>query len=65
LNFGPSREALTAVIFASALEQFEKSRLSPKSLTGKEVEISGQIKNDPQYGLEVILESPQQVKVLD
>jgi hypothetical protein len=65
LNFGPSREALTAVIFASALEEFEKSRLSPKSLTGKEVEISGEIKNDPQYGLEVILENPGQIKVLD
>ncbi len=65
LNFGPSREALTAVIFASAVEQFEKSKLQPKALEGKEVELRGEIKDHPQYGLELILETPTQVKVLD
>jgi hypothetical protein len=65
LNFGPSRGALTAVIFASALEQFEKQQLSPKDLQGKDVEISGEIKDHPQYGLEMILDNPQQIKVID
>lgn len=65
LNFGPSREALTAVIFASAVELFEKNKLGPRSLEGKEVELQGQIKDHPQYGLEVILEKPAQIKVLD
>jgi hypothetical protein len=65
LNFGPSREALTAVIFASAAELFEKNKLQPKSLEGKDVELQGQIKDHPQYGLEVILENPAQIKVLD
>jgi hypothetical protein len=65
LNFGPSREALTAVIFASAVELFEKNKLQPKSFEGKEVEVQGQIKDHPQYGLEVILENPAQIKVLD
>jgi hypothetical protein len=65
LNFGPSREALTAVIFASAVELFEKNKLQPKSLEGKEVEVQGQIKDHPQYGLELILENPAQIKVLD
>jgi hypothetical protein len=65
LNFGPSREALTAVIFASAVEQFEKSKLQPKALEGKEVELRGEIKDHPQYGLELILETPTQIKVLD
>lgn len=65
LNFGPSREALTAVIFASAVELFEKNKLQPKSLEGKDVELHGQIKDHPQYGLEVILENPAQIKVLD
>lgn len=64
LDFGPSREALTAVIFASAVELFEKSRLPPKSLEGKEIEIQGEIRDHPQYGLEVVLESPAQLKVL-
>ena len=65
LNFGPSREALTAVIFASAVELFEKNRLQPKVFEGKEVEVQGEIKDHPQYGLEVILESPSQIKVLE
>ena len=65
LNFGPSREALTAVIFASAVELFEKNQLQPKVLEGREVELLGQIKDHPQYGLELILENPSQVKMLD
>lgn len=65
LNFGPSREALTAVIFASAAEIFEKNQLQPKTFEGREVELHGEIKNHPQYGLELILENPAQVKMLD
>lgn len=65
LNFGPSREALTAVIFASAMEQFEKNKLQPKAFEGKEVELQGEIKDHPQYGLELILENPAQIKMLD
>lgn len=65
LNFGPSRDALTGVIFASAAELFEKIKLPPKNFEGREVEVQGEIKNHPQYGLEVILESPAQIKVLD
>lgn len=65
LNFGPSREALTAVIFASAAELFEKKQLQPKTFEGKEIELYGEIKDHPQYGLELILESPAQVKMLD
>jgi hypothetical protein len=65
LNFGPSRGALTAVIFASALELFEKKQLSPKRLEGREVEIAGEVKDHPQYGLEIILESPAQIKVIE
>lgn len=65
LNFGPSRESLTAVIFASAVELFEKSKLQPKLFEGKEVELRGEIKDHPQYGLELILENPAQIKMLD
>jgi hypothetical protein len=64
LNFGPSREALTAVIFASGVERFEKSKRPPKSFENKEVELRGQIKDHPQYGLEIVLEDPQQIKIL-
>jgi len=65
LNFGPSREALTAVIFSSAAELFEKSKLSLKSFENKEIEVSGQIKDHPQYGLEIIIENPKQIKILN
>jgi hypothetical protein len=65
LNFGPSREALTAVIFASAAELFERQKLQLKSFEGKEIEIVGEIKDHPQYGLELIVENPAQVRILN
>jgi hypothetical protein len=65
LNFGPSREALTAVIFPSTVEIFERNKLAPKNFENKEVELTGQVKDHPQYGLEMILENPQQIRILD
>ena len=65
LKFGPSREALTAVIFASAADLFEKQKLQLKSFEGQEVEIEGEIKDHPQYGLELIVESPKQIRILN
>jgi hypothetical protein len=65
LNFGPSRSSFTAVIFASAIEAFAKQKLQPKSYEGRDVEVAGVIKDHPQYGLEMILEDPSQIKVLD
>lgn len=65
LNFGPSREALTAVIFGSASELFEKSKQPPKNFENREVELTGFVKDHPQYGLEVIVEHPKQIKVVD
>lgn len=65
INFGPSPEALTAVIFNSAVELFEKNKQSPKQFENREVEIVGFIKDHPQYGLEVIIEHPKQIKILN
>ena len=65
INFGPTREALTAVIFNSAVELFEKSNQPPRQFENQEVEILGQVKDHPQYGLEVILEHPRQIKILN
>jgi hypothetical protein len=64
LNFGPSREALTAVIFASSVELFEKNQQAPKLFENKEVEMTGEIKDHPQYGLEMVLDTPKQIKIL-
>ena len=65
LNFGPSREALTAVIFASSVELFEKSQQSPKIFENKDVEMKGEIRDHPQYGLEMVLDHPNQIKILN
>lgn len=65
LNFGPSREALTAVIFSSAVALFERNKQSPKQFENREVEIIGLIKDHPQYGLEMILEHPRQIKIVN
>ena len=65
LNFGPSREALTAVIFSSAVELFEKNKQAPKNFENKDVEIIGAIKDHPQYGLEIVVENPKQIKIIN
>lgn len=65
LNFGPSREALTAVIFSSAVELFEKNKQSPRNFENRDVEIIGAIKDHPQYGLEVVVENPKQIRIID
>jgi hypothetical protein len=64
INFGPSRASFTAVIFPSSVPQFEQSQLAPKTFEGKEIEVTGEIKDHPQYGLEMILEDPAQVKII-
>lgn len=65
LNFGPSRSSLTGVIFASAGELFKIKKIDPRTYEGKEVEIRGEIKDHPKYGLEVILEEPGQIRLLN
>jgi hypothetical protein len=65
LSFGPSSASFTGVIFASAVARFQQKQLNPKGYEGKEVELVGEIKDHPQYGLEMILEDPNQIRLLD
>jgi hypothetical protein len=65
LNFGPSRDALTAVIFGSVAELLEKNKQPPKDFENRDVELTGFVKDHPQYGLEVIVEHPKQIKLLN
>ncbi len=65
LSFGSSQSSFTGVIFASALPSFEKQKIRPQNYEGKELELTGEIKDHPKYGVEMILEDPSQVKVLD
>lgn len=65
LGFGPSGASFTGVIFASAVEEFRKNQLDPKHYEGKKVELTGEIKDHPKYGLEMVLEDPTQIRVLE
>jgi hypothetical protein len=65
LNFGPARSAFTGVIFSSTVEQLERTKIDPVSYEGREVELTGEIKDHPQYGLEMIVEDPAAIKVLN
>ena len=64
LDFGPARSAFTAVIFSSALERFLRENIDPNRFQGQEVEVTGRVKDDPKYGLEMILEGPAQIRLL-
>ncbi len=65
LNFADDRNGLTIVIFSSVVEKFERLGLSVADYEGDSVEITGELVDDPKYGLEIILEEPSQVKTLE
>ena len=64
LDFGPSRSAFTAVIFSSAVDSFVREDAHPDGFQGQEVELTGTIRDDPRYGLQMILEGPRQIELL-
>lgn len=64
LDFGPSRSAFTAVIFSSAVDSFLREDAHPDRFQGQEVELTGTIRDDPRYGLQMILEGPRQIEPL-
>ena len=64
LDFGPSRSAFTAVIFSSAVDSFLREDAHPDRFQGQEVELTGTIRDDPKYGLQMILEGPRQIEPL-
>ena len=64
LDFGPSRSAFTAVIFSSAVDSFVREDAHPERFQGQEVELTGTIRDDPRYGLQMILEGPRQIEPL-
>jgi hypothetical protein len=65
VNFGPERTSFTAVIFSSAVKEFIRQGIDPQDYEGKLLEIDGQVINHPQYGLEIILEDPIQVRIIE
>ncbi len=65
LHFGSDRSSFSAVIFNSAAEKFFEQGFDPEAYQGKETELIGQVIDHPKYGLEMILEDPSQVEILE
>jgi hypothetical protein len=61
LNLGSRRSHFTGVIFSPHAPAFEKKGIQPKSYEGKVVEITGRLRDDPIYGLEIFIEDPSQI----
>jgi hypothetical protein len=62
LNLDSARSVFTGVIFGSSARAFEKKGIHPKSYEGKTIEIVGQVRDDPVYGLEIFIEDPSQIQ---
>lgn len=65
LNFGPKKEDFTGVIFRSALKRFRDQEIDPQKYEGKTVALTGEVIDHPKYGLEIIVEDPAQVEILE
>jgi hypothetical protein len=63
LNFGRSKSALTGVIFSAQARAFEKKGIDPRTYEGRTLEIMGQIRDDPVYGLEIFIDDPGQIQI--
>ncbi|MBW1679440.1 MAG: phospholipase D family protein [Deltaproteobacteria bacterium] len=62
LHFGPD-PSFTAVIFSTAAEKFRQQGFDPHSYRGKEIELLGRVIDHPEYGLEMVLEDPSQIRL--
>jgi len=64
LNFDlGNKKEFTVVIFKKVADQFKESKIDIKSFEGKNVQVTGQVINSPQYGLEIILDIPDHLKL--
>lgn len=65
LNFSEDQEGFTVVIFSSAVEKFERLGISILDYEGAQVDVMGELIDHPEYGLEIIVEEPSQIRILD
>jgi len=65
INFSQDRDGLTVVVFSSAVEKFAGFGILIPDYEGEDVVVSGELISHPQYGLEIIVEEPSQIRVLD
>jgi len=64
INFSKDRDGLTVVIFSSAVGKFKRLDIDITSYEGAQVEVFGELIDHPEYGLEIIIEEPSQIRVL-
>ena len=64
LNFSEGKNGFTVVIFSSAAVKFERLGIDITSYEGRQVEVMGELIDYPEYGLEIIIEEPSQIRVL-
>ncbi len=62
LNFGERGRCFTVVIFKKVVNRFRKLGIDIKKYEGKLVEVEGKIIDHPKYGLEIILDSPENIR---
>ncbi len=62
LNFGKRGECFTVVIFSRVVNRFKKYGIDIDNFEGKIVEVEGKVIDHPKYGLEILLDSPENIK---
>jgi len=64
LDFGMSRDALTVVIWKEEVAELKKMGINLDELEGRAIEVTGTIIDQPKYGLEIIINEPEDIKIL-
>lgn len=63
LDFGKSRKSLTVVVWKEGVLALRKRGIDLDEITGKTIEVSGTIVDDPKYGLEIKTSNPDDIKI--
>jgi DNA/RNA endonuclease YhcR with UshA esterase domain len=64
LNFTEQRDGFAVVSFDQVSKQFAAKKIDPNSFQGKIVQVTGKIVKPPQYGVEMVLDSPDNIKII-
>ncbi len=64
LNFSPQKNVFTVVIFNRVADQFKVAKTDIKSFEGKTVRVTGKIIKHEQYGIEILLDRPANIKLV-
>lgn len=65
LDFAKDKKGFTVVIFSSVVAKYDILGISIPDYEGDSVEVTGELVDHPEYGLEIILDEPSQIRVLE